>query len=191
MIFADFVNTLKKHFKRAISNEELCGILFDAIIEPTDLKNRKGELMTIEKGEISRIMNQKKSMPSALRDHVYDNAVLDGIGEYFQTQIVEELVPDRSDLCHQLMRLIDEDNDISRDHKATLRVLANPNTVAVFLAEAFIYVIRQDNKLTVNRDEPVPEGYVFPPNYTHRLSEYTLHIEQLDKDNITIDISRD
>lgn len=146
MIFADFVNTLKGHFKKSISNEKLCGILFDAIIAPADVKNSSGEVLTIEKGEISRIMNQKISMPIALQDHVYDNAVIAGLSGYFKTHIVSELAPQKSDLCYQLMTLIEADQNISPDSKVRFRLTANEDCIATFLAEVFIYVIRQDNK---------------------------------------------
>lgn len=60
MTFADYVGVLKKHFKKKISNEELCGILFDAIITPLNLKNQRGKDFILDKSEISCIMNGKK-----------------------------------------------------------------------------------------------------------------------------------
>lgn len=66
MTFANYVNVLKKHFKQSISNNMLCGILFDAIILPLDLKKRNGEDFIVDKAEISRIMNGKKKIPTAL-----------------------------------------------------------------------------------------------------------------------------
>lgn len=146
MVFADFVNTLKRHFKKSISNEELCGILFDAIIIPADVRNSNGEVLTIEKDTISRLMNQKIGMPSALQDHVYDDAVIDSISSYFKANIVSELAPTKSDLCHQLMMLIEADQSISSDSKMHLRIVANEDCISAFLAEIFIHVVRQDNK---------------------------------------------
>ena len=141
MVFAEYVNVLKKHFKQSISDKELCGILFDAIIEPLDLKNRNGELLTVDKAEVSRIMNGKKKIPTALQEHIWDKPVLDGLEKYFEINIVAELVPDTSDLCHQLMNLIEQDENISSAHKATLRLSADPKSIALFLAETFVYVI--------------------------------------------------
>ena len=85
MVFAEYVNVLKKPFKHSISGNELCRILFDAIIERLDLKNRNGELLTVDKADISRIMNGKKKIPTALQGHVWDKLVIDGLEEYFKT----------------------------------------------------------------------------------------------------------
>ena len=155
MHFPDYVNTLKNHFHQTISNAELCGLLFDSIIKPANLTNRNGEILTIEKAEISRILNHKKNLPTALLDHVYDKVVLDNISEYFKSQIVAALIPDTSDLCHQLLKLIDTDDSISPSHKANLRILAHPDSVAAFLAGIFIYVIRQPNKFNPEQTPPI------------------------------------
>lgn len=144
MIFADYVRTLKKHFKRKISDQELCEILFDSIISPLDLKNRNNEVLTLDKAEVSRIMNGRKNIPKILQDHVYDQIVLDDLEEYFDTKIITELVPDKSDICYQLMNLIEETEDMSPSRKANLRLLANPKFVSLFLAEMFICMIRQN-----------------------------------------------
>ena len=144
MTFADYVKVLKKHFKKKISNEDICGILFDAIILPLNLKNRNGEDFIIDKAEVSRIMNGKKKIPTALQEHVWDKPILDNIIEYFETNIVSELVPDKSDLCHQMMNLIESDKNISPAHKAALRLSATQKSISLFLAEGFIFTINQD-----------------------------------------------
>lgn len=67
MAFADYVNLLKKRLKQSlkqsVSNNELCGILFDAIVNPLDLRNQHGDELFIDKSDISKIMNGKKKNP--------------------------------------------------------------------------------------------------------------------------------
>ena len=82
MTFADYANMLKEYFKRDISNEELCGKLFD----------------------------------------------------------------DTSELLRQLMNLIEADRNISPTLKEKLRLQAKQESLSLFLAEAFLYAIRQKNK---------------------------------------------
>ena len=148
MKFPDYVNILRKHFKKYISVEELCRTLFDSIIISANVTDSHGELLDINKTEISRIMNSKKNIPTQLQDHVYDTAVLDGMNDYFQKNIVSELVPDTSDLFYQMLQLINTDNDISPSHKASLRLQAKETTASLFLADVFIYVLRKENKAT-------------------------------------------
>lgn len=201
MTFADYVGVLKKHFKKKISNEELCGILFDAIITPLNLKNQRGKDFILDKSEISCIMNGKKKISTALQEHIWDEPVLDGLEEYFETNIVAELTPNISDLCHQLMNLIEQDENISHAHKATLCLSANPKTIALFLAEAFIYVVSQNRtseaiKSSINTAVNKPilkicgisatnelsdkvEAVRFHPKHEYTLAEYEKRIRQL------------
>ena len=146
--FPDYISILKKHFKKSISVEELCRILFDSIIIPANLTDSHGETLDIDKAEISRIMNHKKNISVQLQDHVYDDNVLAGMNTYFQDNIVSELVPDPSDLIHQMLQLIDADSDISSAHRASLHIQASPATFALFLADVFVYVVRKENKAT-------------------------------------------
>ena len=209
MFFSDYVSTLKKHFKKSISNAELCGILFDAIIIPLDLKNQNGRDFIIDKADISRIMNGKKKIPNALQDHIYDKIVLAGLEEYFEQNIIKELVSETSDLYHQLMQLIEKNENISPAHKATLRLLANHKSASLFLAETFILAIRQDGTSTKFDDntatnEPILKicgittsnelsetvaAIRFRPHSEYTLSEYKLCIRKLYEEitNLQID----
>ena len=85
------MRTLKSHFKKKISDPELCEILFDAIITLLDLKNQRGNDFIVDKSDISKIINGKKKVPTALQEHVYDKLVLEGICEYFERNIIAEL----------------------------------------------------------------------------------------------------
>lgn len=163
------------------------------------LKNQNGEDFIIDKADISRIMNGKKKIPTALQDHIYDKIVLDELEDYFEQKIIKELIPEISDLCHQLMQLIEKNENISPDHKATLRLLANHKSASLFLAEAFILAIRQDGTSTKSVDntatnEPIlkicgittsnelsetAESIRFRPHSEYTLSEYELRIRKL------------
>ena len=52
-------------------------MLFDAIIEPSALKNRNGEIWTVDKAEAGCIMNRKKNIPKALHNHICDKKIHD------------------------------------------------------------------------------------------------------------------
>ena len=148
MVFAEYARVIKRHFKHKISDADLCEVLFDAVIEPLDLRNRNGEIWTVDKAEVSRIMNRKKNIPKALRNHIHDKKVQDGIENYFRTRILPRLVDDTADLIWQMMRLIDGDKNISPSHKENFRDMASPQSASLFLSEVFIHVLRQKNKST-------------------------------------------
>lgn len=148
MVFAEYARVIKRHCKHKISDADLCELLFDAVIEPLDLRNRNGEIWTVDKAEVSRIMNRKKNIPKALQNHICDKKVRDELEEYFQTQIVAKLVDDTLDLLWQMMRLLDGDKNISPAHKEKFRDMASPQSASLFLSEVFVHALRQKNKTT-------------------------------------------
>ncbi len=150
MVFSEYVTVLKKHFSKSISNEELCGILFDSVIVPLDLKNKNGDTLVIDKRTVSKIMNDRQNVPFLIRDNIYETAVLSGLVEYFYQNIVSELIPQKEDICYQLMELVNADPHISPQHRAEFQILATPSSIATFLAELFIYAATND--VHVNHD---------------------------------------
>ena len=183
MVFADYAITLKGHFKRIISNENLCEMLFDSIIKPLDLRNRKGEVLTFDKADISKIMNRKKNLPNILQNHVHNKVVRENMEEYFKTQIVPELFDDTSDLRCQMMNLIETDKNISSEHKEKLRLSANQEFISLFLAEAFVYVVKQKNK-SAKTNHTVKAEFNFSQPYMKTISDVAAALR-----NMTIKIS--
>ncbi len=144
MLFSDYIATLEAHFRKSVSNEELCGILFDGVILPIDLRNKNGEPLILDKVTVSKLMNNKQNVPKLIRDNIYEPAVLSGIVKYIEDNIVSELDPQYDDLCFQMMKHLQADYRISPQHMAQFQILATPDTVGAFLAEVFIYVVMAD-----------------------------------------------
>lgn len=144
MLFSEYINLLKAHFCKSISNEELFGILFDAVIVPIDLRNKNGDPFVFDKVAISRVMTGKQNVPRQIRDNIYEPAVLSGLVSYFEDNIVSELVPKRDDLCFQMMEALRADRMISPQHLAEFQMLATPSSIAAFLAEVFAYAAMAD-----------------------------------------------
>lgn len=141
MIFPKFIVILKSFFRRRISNDKLCTLLFGSVIETLDLKNRYGDPVYIDKRTISKIMNQKQGIPVSIRNHLYDEEVIRNMVPYFQNHIANQLIPEFDDLFYQIMQEIDKDADLSPQRKAAFRMMANRDTAAVFLAQVFLYTV--------------------------------------------------
>lgn len=144
MFLGDYVNVLKAHFCKSISNEDLLRLLFESVVAPLDLRNKKGDPFILDKATASKIMNGKQNAPRLIRDNVYEHAVLLGLVTFFEDNIVSELVPKREDLCFQLMELLRADPMISPQHLVEFQMLATPASTAAFLAETFTYVVMAD-----------------------------------------------
>ena len=144
MLFKDYYKILKSFLAEGASNEDFCMLLFNSVINPLDLKTKDGEPVYYSKSKISTIVNGKISVPAAIRDNVYNKRVQNTIIEYFKSNIVSRLSPNVEDLCFQLISLIEDDDTISPASKESLKYVANPSYIEVFLAQTFSYAVRGD-----------------------------------------------
>ena len=112
MLFSEYVRILKNHFKTSVGNYELCNILFDFVIIPADLRNTKdpSSYITISEGTTSKILSDSAPIHTQIRDHIFDDAVIDKLVKNFESDIVTELNPETEDLCFQMMEIIRKDN---------------------------------------------------------------------------------
>lgn len=149
MLFRDYVKILQSFFKKNIGEAELCNMLFDFVIVPANIEQREGELLFINKSTISRIMRQKGPIPKKIRDHIYDDIVVDGLVNEFKESIVPELNPETEDLCHKMMVCIQKDS-ISSSHIADFQLVAHPNTIDIFLAKVFTHAITTNDYPDIN-----------------------------------------
>ena len=138
MLFSDYVKILQNHFQRSIGEYELCSLLFDSVIVPADLKSSNGEILSVSKSAVSKIMNNNGKINQQIRDHIYDDEVVEQLIDFFDEQIVPELNPDKDDLCHQMLMKIQSDN-ISEKTKADFKMLAKPKTISPFFGKS-VYI---------------------------------------------------
>ena len=199
LIFSEFISVLRKHFKEPISQDDLCKLIFDSVITTAKLGKNATEFSNIDKSDISKILNQKKNIPAEIQSHAFDKKISADMKEYFQTNIVAELIPEHfDDLYHQMLRFIDEDKNISDAHKKKLHSMADSENIAEFLIDIFKYVIRQENKspdslsskanlkvLGISEDNELSAKYplsFFRPRFECTLPEVEIKIKNLLKE---------
>lgn len=152
MLFSDYVTILKENHKRTIGEKRLCDLLFDFVLDYAIAEDNERVPDEIGKDRISKMMNGKESIPQFIRDHIYDQTVVDNLNESFNKKIVGKLVDNKDDLFFKMLQLIERDN-ISPSRKAGFRLLATEETIASFLAQVFIYAI------STNSVDPVLEEH--------------------------------
>ena len=148
MLFPDYVKLLKKNYKKRPGNDELCTTLFDSVIGPLDLKSKNNEMVTFSPSLISNIMNRKADIPGHIRDNIYEDKVSDTIVDYFEKYIVSDMRPEKADICLEFMKELNKDEDLSKQRLAEFRMMARPETFALFLSQLFVNVVVKDNKIT-------------------------------------------
>ncbi len=159
LVLATVVSELKLSWGETIADPDLITLLYDAVAEPIDLKNKKGDPITVSKGTASKIMNRTKGgNPNRdIRKHSKDPAVLDSIEGFFQKNVVKRLLKDsEDDLIHRLRNIIESDGLISDAKRDELLALAQKKTLASFLASVYIYSLSRENVIV--QVEPDRQG---------------------------------
>jgi len=151
MYLKEYLKIIQQNFSTHISEEELFRLLFDSIIIPLNLTGSNGEPLDYSKSYISSILNRRRNIPSILRDNYYNPTVIDGMREYFEQNILSELIPAKEEICYQMMNIVKEDPSISPQGKLQLQMIAHPSTLSVFLAQLFGYVINANATHTVEK----------------------------------------
>ena len=152
MFFPDYVKLLKKNYKKRPGNDDLCTTLFDSVIGPLDLKSKNNEMVTFSSALISNIMNRKADIPGHIRDNIYEEKVADTIVDYFEKYIVSDMRPEKEDICLEFMKVLSKDEDLSKQRLVEFKMMARPETFALFLSQLFVYVVVKDNKITEESD---------------------------------------
>ena len=196
MLFSEYVRILQNHFKSSVGDAELCRILFDFVIIPADLRNSKDQdsILTISPGTISKILANSAPVHTQIRDHIYDDVVINDLVKSFSEDIVPELNPENEDLCFQMMEIIKCDN-ISPSHKAEFELLAKPETIAPFLAKVFIYAVVTNGS---NGKQPIDQTILQDSTFTResalsikgitknrRLSDYAIEEVFISRINVS------
>ena len=80
MLFKDYCMLLKKYYKKKPSDLDLCRALFDSVI----YNLKEDEFRDVDKAVVSKIQKGERSLPTVVRDHIYDDSVEEGIADYFE-----------------------------------------------------------------------------------------------------------
>ena len=137
MLFKDYFDLMKKYYKKKPSDPDLCRDLFNSVLENID----DDAFYDYEKSAVSRILKGERKIPSIIRDHIYDESVEEGIAEYFSNFIIPQLIPNHSNLIHELITLLEKYPNISKPHFSTLKSIAKENSLGAFLSEVYRYAV--------------------------------------------------
>ena len=182
MKFSDYFEIIRNNYTKKDNKDNICILLFNSIIKPLDLRNEKGDPLIYSSGRLSEYITGKKTIPDILRDNVYEQAVTESITDYFEKEVIPKLVPNKDDICHQIMQLVEYDPALSGNTKGNLRMIANPKTLAAFLAQTFAYAIRGDN--TVITSSYMKSEDSSPSSFLHLVG---IHNDVIDGDRFFIE----
>lgn len=149
MLFGDYLKLIKNSFSDTITDEELCRLLFDSIVYPLNLIGKTGDLLDYDKNKVNDFISGRRNIPAQIKGNIYNKKVTKGLPEYFGTNIVPELVPDKTNLIQGMLSLFDSNESLSASERNSLQLLSSQTTIAAFLAQGFCFAIQyNDHKNT-------------------------------------------
>ncbi len=148
LVFATVLAELKTSWGDTVADPDLINLLYDAVAVPVGLTNKNGEPITISKGTASKIVNRKNggNPHRSIRSRSTDDRVLVSIEEYFNKNVVKRLLKgSEDDLIERLKAVINDDANIAESKKQELLANAQKNTLALFLANVYLYSLSRNN----------------------------------------------
>lgn len=168
LVFATILLEIKNAFKDTVADPDLIELLYDAVALPAGLTNSNGSSITVSKGTASKIINREKggNPLKAIRNASQEKRVKDTIIDYFRNSVVNRFLPGMEDeVIFHLRGVIKSDKKISDSRKYELTQYGQKNTLAVFLANVFLYSLTRDNVLATDGE----------PASSQELEEYKKH----------------
>lgn len=141
-------------------------------------KSLSSHVNAIDPADQTRLFNSQYEVPKYLRDAA---AVIDDLSSlitYFETNVVITIKKPHKTLLDSLVDFINGDSRIDSATKASFLAAANVVNIAPFLAEVFLYAVKQNNKLSfdplradfVNTSMEAGADAFIPVDYTEKLS---------------------
>lgn len=149
LVISVFTSLLKQYWRSSIADPDLLELLYDAVADPVNLLNEKGDPISVTKSTASKIMLRKAggNIHTQIKKHIADEKVNQTIVAYFERRIIPNLQPGLiGDLIVKLKTIIRRDLNIPQAKKDELTDIAINGTPAEFLARTFQYCAPKDNR---------------------------------------------
>jgi hypothetical protein len=97
--------------------------------------------------KISRLVNQKDSVPDDIQAASVKDDVVKGVYEYFEKKVIPDLNPVlKFDTLEKLKNVVEQDTEISQHKRGELIEFYGNKDMLKFLVELFLYVLNRPNK---------------------------------------------
>jgi hypothetical protein len=146
-VFSTYVSELKKVWHDDISNEDLINLLYNAIILPMNVLDKKGDLYYIDKSAVSKLANRESNVSPKIKKASDDKAVTGNIHQYFSSMVLVGISRGlEAQLIKGLEDLVNGDKSIADVTRNKLLANATEDSLARFLADLFLFAVKIKNK---------------------------------------------
>lgn len=145
-------------------------LLLTSITQYPSVKNRWGKPYKISRTEARDWYHGAQSIPQGIKDGADNSAVVRGIKQYFEDNVVPEIYSDKEqDVLDGIIELVRGDRDIQKTTQKKLEKLYKDGETAAFLSTTFLLAIKNENGLFLR---PVKKKKTKPLAETDDIEEF-------------------
>lgn len=123
-------------------------LLLTSITKYPSVKNRWGKPYKISRTEARDWYHASQSIPQGIKDGADNSAVVRGIEQYFEDNVVPEIYSDKEqDILDGIWELVCDDKGIQKTTRKRIEKLYKDGETAAFLATTFLLAIKNENGL--------------------------------------------
>lgn len=123
-------------------------LLLTSITKYPSVKNRWGKPYKISRTEARDWYHGAQSIPQGIKDGADNSAVVRGIEQYFEDNVVPEIYSDKEqDVLDGILELVHDDKGIQKTTRKKLEKLYADGEIAAFLSTTFLLAIKNENGL--------------------------------------------
>lgn len=165
--FAAIIQHIKKALYDFISDEDLINLIIADIVKTQSLENQNGELLYLDKGSTSIIMNRKANVPEKLRSALAkESGSVEGIEKHISKFIIPQMIPEmREEICRELIQLINKQENVPKHVRNEILSYGETENGARLLAVLIRYSFMIPNKQVSEKKQQVDnsEQKIFAP----------------------------
>lgn len=148
LCFGSFAKAIKGVKKSPKTNVATAELLLALITDNVEVFNQKGDPFVVTDKNASLYLNCKDHLLQALVDASGNDSVVQAAEARFRDAVIPELEPLLIDnLLSDICMIINSDGSIPHNLRTELTTAASKENPAAFLARAFLYAIKRENKL--------------------------------------------
>lgn len=146
LAYGSFADTLKKYIQPEISNLDLGNILLISPITGAEEQDREfvRKTYSTDDSTVSRIRSETRRIPRTILAYYKDPNTRAYVKKSFELDVIPRIHGGNKEaLLNDMLSIIEQDDELSREAKTYLRNLAAVETFCDFLIETYMYAIKR------------------------------------------------
>ena len=147
LVFSTFVSAIKAACSAKMTQEKLTNLLFRGVVGDA--------FYGVDKDAAHKLFHGKREVDLEVREQITDREVRNGLPAFFAEKILMGMAADKKQkMLSDLREIVVADPAIDGKLKPKMITALDEEKEAAFMAYAFLHVLRVENKLPQDEDDP-------------------------------------